>query len=277
MTLDAGLWILLVGVAAGAIWFISRRWHRQSSGEKEASILDLVSAAKSVSAATAAGIARQQSFPILPTALAITAGTTMLDYIGVRLRQHQAERGARFLQHCSSLTNIEVVKEIDENPAARDVILKAVRQLQDVDDVAVPALGRLADEYLKNKKPADSFFRGASRLLTELDSTEFASLQTLLTALAAQVRPEELLEIHNMGAPGGGNDVQIIEPHLEGKRPPPLSLGPMGDIPRLFHLLKINDLGRDNPSGFLGVSSGPHVLRITKAFVNRLLALVGAP
>ncbi len=68
-----------------------------------------------------------------------------------------------------------------EDPNVADAIWRAVRALMDApnDDAAVP-LGVLAAEYARDKRPADAFFRGTTRLLTELSTAESRDLQRLV-------------------------------------------------------------------------------------------------
>jgi hypothetical protein len=62
--------------------------------------------------------------------------------------------------------------------------------------------------------------------------------------------------------------------NADGTHPPESHSPAPADAARLFHLLKIHELGTDNPSGFAGSTSGPQLLRTERSTMQRLLDLI---
>lgn len=87
----------------------------------------------------------------------------------------------------------ESVEERLNDPDAMGVVVESLRNLVDaLDPVVVPALGALVGDYLRAKKPADWFLRGASRMLAEMNAAEFRALQAWFSKLAKRREEGEL-------------------------------------------------------------------------------------
>lgn len=79
----------------------------------------------------------------------------------------------------------EEIRENLRNPQTADVVARSIRAaLETPDEAVVPALARLAKEYIGGSLPIDDFFRGASRMLAECDAEGLADLVTALTESA---------------------------------------------------------------------------------------------
>lgn len=150
--------------------------------------------------AAATGAAVGQALAISPSAatttLAIAAGlvaifppvVAALSEVGIRRMRARADRFyASIVENWATdneMTAEEVAGKLEahkEDPNVADAIWRAVRRLMDApnDDAAVP-LGVLAAEYARDKRPANAFFRGTTRLLTELSPAESRDLQRLV-------------------------------------------------------------------------------------------------
>jgi hypothetical protein len=67
-----------------------------------------------------------------------------------------------------------------QEPVAGKVIAASVRTLlEGLDDALVPALAALAAEYLRERKPADDFFRAVARTLADLDKVGLTDLRSV--------------------------------------------------------------------------------------------------
>jgi hypothetical protein len=180
----------------------------------------------------------------------------------------------------------EVSAELEENinkPWVRDTLLELLKKLDEaLDDAVLPVLAKLGGEYsLVDRKAPDPFFRGFARVLCELTAEELTSLQTLIrTVAAARFRgPDiELQFIPSIpaesDAPEDSVAIELPEAAANGSRSREMLPEPVPHTLRLFHLLKSHNLGRDNPSGFYGITSGPQVLRISRDVVERLHRLL---
>lgn len=147
----------------------------------------------------------------------------------------------------------EVEELIGERDDAADVIWRAVKGLLDApsDRVAL-CLGVLAAEYLKDEKPADGFFRGVVRLLSDLSSREIDDLAAVLRLILTTTKRDTIAMML-----GDRKEDGEKLPHLTWRISPDAmeDYGTMGhavselrpeDGPRLLYQLKINGLARDS-------------------------------
>lgn len=157
--------------------------------------------------------------------------------------------------------------ELLTDPHLSQTAWAAVRAILDVlDDSVVPTLGALAAEYREQKKPADSFFRGVTGILTGLAAAEFAALKVLVAAFARFEKDDDPLHVHANADTGkleiarskGWDDVGMVSPHNE----------------TLFRLLKAHALADEAGSGMFGQQSGPEFLCIRRDTVLRLMRIL---
>lgn len=154
----------------------------------------------------------------------------------------------------------------------QELILRVVRELDAaVSAAAVAPLAMLTREYFRSGRAeagADDFFRGAAATFASFDGEQLGLLRTLVSAVAA--RPEEVPEVQIRG---GELYFKTEEDDAKGHRAEEAKPNAWR---RVFHRLKVEGLGFDNPAGFFDVTSGPDVLRMDRATAQRLLGLLAA-
>jgi hypothetical protein len=135
-----------------------------------------------------------------------------------------------------------------KEPVAGKVIAQSVRLLlEGLDEAIVPVLAALASEYLREKKPADDFFRAFARTLADLDKQGLVDLRTVLDQCADFEAPgvelEPVFREKDLWVL-----VQAREEHEDrapdARRSSQFSLAHGG---RLITLLKRHGLGWDTP------------------------------
>ena len=73
----------------------------------------------------------------------------------------------------------------------RKVVLASIKGLMDSpDDAVIPALGKLAADYIHQDRSPDGFFRSCARMLVELTAPEYADARAVLTATDTTLDPE---------------------------------------------------------------------------------------
>lgn len=196
-------------------------------------------------------------------------------------------RQEQWLRHLIEKVSPDDLKDIVENqikhdPRKKSAILESLRALsQALDDAVIPALAALTAEYIRDDKAADGFFRGITRLLSDISAEELDSLRSLVRALMDADYKGPSLEVHYLPATPGysGEAPDAVRLKLPGpsENGQPVYEALKARVPhgmRLFHLLKTYNIGRDNPGGFYDITSGPQVLRIDMDVVRRLDGLL---
>lgn len=83
-----------------------------------------------------------------------------------------------------------------DEPAVGETILQAVRRLEDfVDDAAIPALGALTAEYLREDRKPDAFFRGTVRVLSDCDAVDIAALRYVVEVASGRSGSDRALVV----------------------------------------------------------------------------------
>lgn len=185
------------------------------------------------------------------------------------------------------------LQAIGDDPIVQQVVLEAVRKLDEVIcEAAVPAISKMTLIYLKEHRAADAFFRGTKRTLIELSTEEYSSLTWLLrTALSQKVM--DAMDGLDIDTPG--NDIRFTYEHTPQGRyelvferllpPRGFNIAPSamsrlkieGDyfhLLRLFHLLRINELGHPFQRGSLVSSSASNMLIVNIDTLRELLRIM---
>jgi hypothetical protein len=157
------------------------------------------------------------------------------------------------------------LEELKDDAAASDAIWRSVRALMDTPNSnAAVSLGVLTAEYLRDERPADAFFRGIVRLLSDLAEDEAAEMRRMLGwALEQTRRPRFDLWASDFAEWKGGKSRRV--PWFVAVRPddplapeeadggnwiqlpqPPASAG------RLFALLKASGVGLEAAVDVMG-------------------------
>jgi hypothetical protein len=212
------------------------------------------------------------------TALAVfwamfPAAVAMCIWAGFEWRKARAQRWWARLVECSCGQTAEelqgLIEANREQPWVRETILDSVRRLLEVScDETVDVLGSLTAEYLRNKRPPDPFFRGIARVLSDLSAEELADLRELVRDIVSVSQPrftieqiliggEKRLRIFFVSEPADelGSTVaraQQTEKYQEFKSP--------SSYLCLCNLLKVNGLGQESVSGYIGARGGPNVI-----------------
>jgi hypothetical protein len=175
------------------------------------------------------------------------------------------------------LVEAEIHAKAEHNPVIQEVILEGARAIDEaLADVVLPTLARLTRSYRVSERPADAFFRGVRRMLSDLDGEEFAAFTLLIKRLLSDDRVDTV-EYFRLEIEGKTGEVErwhvVTTP--EGKQGGERMT--CGDIPhalRLFHLLKVNGLGADSSVGGFSAGAGPEIVHIQSAILKRLAAVV---
>jgi hypothetical protein len=165
-----------------------------------------------------------------------------------------------------------------EDPAVQELVLESARALAEaLADSVVPVMARLTRLYITNERPADGFFRGVRRLLTDLTEPEFRDFRAVLEITAAALSEPvstDLIElrVEPPAAAGGRPQLQLIYVTTDyGSRT--MSDGrTIGFAPdaavRIFQLLRTHTLGHPG-AGPTGAALPTSVL-LERAVVRRL-------
>jgi hypothetical protein len=249
--------------------------------EKEAVVKSATSAAAAgaVGAVGALGTGQTVNVALALGALATgVAGAELLVTLAIGAYRRRMELFGEAVQQAHA-TPAETV-------ANQQTALAAVRALLDAaDDAVAPALGRLAAKYTKMGRPADRFFRGCARVLGDLSAAEFDALTVLVHAarsLSVDATSSWVeLQMHEVRDLSDEEDVaeltvQFWNEKKDGggyfrERTQFSSSGGM----RLFQLLKMHGLGRDN--AVMGDEEvGPHVVVIERTDLDALLEVLAS-
>jgi hypothetical protein len=140
------------------------------------------------------------------------------------------------------------------DPIVQQLVIEAARLIGEaLVDAVVPAMARLTRAYAAERRPADAFFRGMRRVLTDLSEQEFRDLRALLEAAHPPVEVDNTawleLEVEfETGATTGpaalkcsaaipsGGQFEGRGGERVGRAPPSAS--------RLFQLLQVNSLAQ---------------------------------
>jgi hypothetical protein len=210
-------------------------------------------ATKDVANAASTGVASAVTAYVSghPLASAAIAGAASLFGIVTSIRGTRANRRLEKIYevYCESGAEHDperVEAELQSRahlPEVQDVVCEGFRAIEDLlTDAALPALARLTRSYVVNARPADWFFRGVRRLLSDLSAEEFADFSRTMTH-GANALPENVTEVFLTW----------------GKRPAPalpdlrFATGDTHDLPhvvvqgvraapRIFHLIETNGL-----------------------------------
>jgi len=164
------------------------------------------------------------------------------------------------------------------DPNVRRAIFETLQHLMTHGDrCVIPAIGRLTEDYVSARRRPDGFFRGMGRMLSELTCPELALLQRFAATVGAlELKDNEAsLDYWTKDVPVPVVRCVIQRPGDE--KPGWHPIGEFGDIQRLFHLLKIHELGKEGRAGGYGASSGPHRIELDVVAVRHIARIVGAP
>jgi hypothetical protein len=171
---------------------------------------------------------------------------------------------------------LEARMAADGDKVAATILESVDCLMRAIDDAIVPSLGALAAKYIADDKAADRFFRGVGRLLQDLSATELLGLRQMSSNLAeaAGEHLQVVLFRDLVRDPNAPVTLEVTAFNADGTHPPETHSPAPADAARLFHLLKVHELGTDNPSGFMDNTSGPQVLRTERSTMQRLLELI---
>ena len=238
--------------------------------KKQSSIVTPKDAATTVGAASAAAASALMVAPsAAPGVLALAAALVAvfppilgaLTEAGVR---RMKARGDRFFQALvddwaqqANLTHEDVTRILEDakdDPNIADASWRAVRGLMEaLNDAAAVPLGVLAAEYMRNQLPADFFFRGAVRLLQELEADELDDLRKLLVwALSSTKRTGELQLVSRHGSIDILLDEFANDPAADSVPDKHSHISIASDSRRLFSLLTLNGLVGSAPTSRWG-------------------------
>ncbi len=269
----------------------------------------LVTTRELVATATAAGAAAGQVLLIpagtAPTVLALAATLITLfppalaafTEVGARRMRGRADRYFRSIvdnwAKDAGITHSEVAGILEahkEDPNVSDAVWRAIRVLMDApNEAAAVPLGVLTAEYARDKRPADQFFRGTVRLLSELSSAECQELLGVLDwTLAHSRRPRVMVMARNEEKVSGGKDMwrqipwtlSFRQDSPDNPDEPDRSRDGVvytydqhpADAERLFFLLKTNGLARESGVSFMGGT--PPNIDLERSIAQRLATLL---
>jgi hypothetical protein len=168
----------------------------------------------------------------------------------------------------------ELQEKIRDKPGAHAAILESVRRVEmAVTEDVVPILGDLVSDHLIGEEPmSDAFFRGFSRLLADLDSSELKALTKLMAALAP-INAAVLNVFHDLSGDALCFPMDPAE-DLESE----IALGKVAHARRLFHLMVLHGLAID-PATYEHRQSRtvPLELYAERATVQRMLRYLAPP
>ncbi|MDC3957640.1 hypothetical protein KEG38_27525 [Polyangium jinanense] len=254
-----------------------------------------------VAAGAAAGQALTISPAADPTALAAAAVLVALfppviaaiSEVAIRRMRARADRFYASVvaswARDSEVTAAEIAGILEarkEDPNVADAIWRAVRALMDApnDDAAVP-LGVLAAEYARDKRAADSFFRGTVRLLAELSAQELRDLRRVVRWIigTSDSANEVTLVAFDRDASAGPNAPDwpsvpwrvLLFDKKTSLRDPDAILEGLQDPARILSLLKNEYLAFPGTRSWYGAS--PMQVGIRTDIVRRLANILGDP
>ncbi len=207
-------------------------------------------------------------------AVAIAAGAlgTMLDDVAAWMRDRRKRKFKVWLESIVAAggagPGIDAERfraRLDEDVAAGETFLQAARRLEDfVHDEAIPFLGALTAEYLRDNRKPDAYFRGASRMLADCDPQDIEDIRIVLRA--AQALGVNVVFGCSIEGPGM---LPVMRPDSRSVEPADLHrVPPTVNGERVLHLLGRNGLAREaNLIGAIGVN-------ISASTVARLSALL---
>jgi hypothetical protein len=186
-----------------------------------------------------------------------------------------------------------------DDPDVSDAIWRAVRALMDApNDAAAVPLGVLAAEYARHACPADTFFRGTVRLLSELAESEVAELRDLLgwvlrstqrarvTLLASDTEEHQRPAQVVAGALRPATTYERVPWYIKLRRDHPdrpeepdnesndawtRIASPPQDAGRLFTVMKATGLGAEPTTGVFGAAVLLELDRATGERLDRIL------
>lgn len=166
----------------------------------------------------------------------------------------------------------EQIRSRLSDPAVGETILQSVRRLDDfVHDGAIPPLGALAAEYLRDNRKPDRFFRSVSRALCDCEAEDLEVMRRVV-AMAAQVATtHSVVTIYAVERePQGASEVLGVRPD------PPIPAAPPWEFltplcASVVHILAANGVG-ESQSVF-----GGNAVALGAERVARLAAILGPP
>jgi hypothetical protein len=253
---------------------------------KEIAEAVVIGAAGGAATALATGLS-----PVVPAAIGAGAGVagSIARFIMSSLERKRERRWISWIgAYVNATPNVDadlVVAQLHAkggDPLVQEIVIEGARAVDEaLSDVVVPALARLTREYVSEEKRGDGFFRGTRRLLSDLGDDEFDALRGLLRAVVAAdvalTEPEIRLVYRATKTPP---DVAYLRPlpadeaKARALQNETVHLCKARCALRLFHLLRINDLGSEGVSGGFGAQTGPHVISLDVATAQRLLQLL---
>ncbi|WP_437998251.1 hypothetical protein WMF26_48380 [Sorangium sp. So ce185] len=261
----------------------------------DAALTGAIEAAKLSSSAVLVAFASNPAVAALATVMPVVLSG--LWWTGMHWKRIEAERLWRRITDDWAASEDVTREEIEgriaaraEEPAVREVIMRSVRALMEqVDSATTVPLGALAQEYLRDpvNKP-DAFFRGAVRVLSEIDGGELNELREMLDwVLRTTSRDEVEIRAWNLEVrsrlPGFDelqaepwvlvtlvDDVVADEPwEREDAR---ITFARVSEPERIFQLLQANGLALPGRATVAGAAP-PHIRvpRLTAARFRRTL------
>jgi hypothetical protein len=154
------------------------------------------------------------------------------------------------------------------DPALAQTIWSAVRAVLDVlDDSVVPALGALALEYREQKRPADSFFRGVTGLLSGLSADEFRALRNLVAACDRFEGDDDPRRVHANAEAG---EILLAREHMSwdicGNN------SPYDEV--IMRQLKAHGLAMEAETDGYGGQIGPQFMFVRRETIGRLVRIL---
>jgi hypothetical protein len=247
--------------------------------ERKEKITRLGDAASAAVTAGAAALATGSTPEAAAIQAAAAAAAPLFGKLASRILQWRDTRRQKWLRsvlHSERTDDVASMSEfLDQNAEeewVKHVVLESVRRVDEAtDDAVIPALGRLARQYLDGKQAPDSFFRGLSRVLSDLGEDEFAALQALISfALQSSVeRPLTFIVFDQ-------DRVTLIR-----KRNPPADSGenwePVGNFVgarHVLHLLIVNGLAVE--PNLLGSKSHGGWCEIAETTAQRIDSIIAS-
>jgi hypothetical protein len=178
-----------------------------------------------------------------------------------------------------------IIEANQEKPFVRETILRGVRAVgESVDSAVVVPLAMLTREYVHEKNPPDAFFRGVSRMLSELSASELDELRNLFDWVLNESKRDEItLSAHNQEAAKGNVwiripwriellrdqfvGIQSNDPHRYA-----IKTG-ISDPKRLFHLLRVNGLAWEGRG--VAFDAGPAKVVFERATIAHFRVIIG--
>jgi hypothetical protein len=164
-----------------------------------------------------------------------------------------------------------------EDPIVQELIVESARAIGEaIVDVIAPIMARLTRLYESERRPADAFFRGMRRVLTDLSTEEFADFREIISrTLRAPYDPttpwfvveneswpdRSRFVIRAVHGANSGQTTTTTSPHEWGAAPP--------TAPRVLHLLEANGLAQPMRQTGLSVS-----VLIASETVQRIWAVI---